>query len=71
VVTPPVVLPSRLVGSRQRIPDSLAQLEGPAEGSVRLPVWLAWSGLTEFDVTDPRQRLTLYRTLLEVCLICR
>ena len=26
---------------------------------------LAWSGLTEFDVADPRERLTLYCLLID------
>ncbi|MEW2383178.1 hypothetical protein AB0873_13975 [Micromonospora sp. NPDC047707] len=58
-------LPSRLIGAADRIPASLDMLAGPDHGRVALPVRLAWSGLTEFDVTDPRQRLTLYRTLLD------
>ncbi|MBY8872139.1 hypothetical protein K7640_09840 [Micromonospora sp. PLK6-60] len=64
-MTSPAPLPSRLIGAADRIPDSLALLRGPSTGRVSLPVRLAWSGLTEFDVTDPRQRLTLYRTLLD------
>ncbi|QOC93606.1 hypothetical protein [Micromonospora craniellae] len=58
-------LPSRLIGAAERVPPSLSLLTGPAEGRVALPVRLAWSGLTEFDVGDARQRLTLYRTLLD------
>ncbi|MER7458280.1 hypothetical protein [Micromonospora sp. NPDC126480] len=61
----PTALPSRLIGAADRIPASLDLLAGPDHGRVALPVRLAWSGLTEFDVTDPRQRLTLYRTLLD------
>ena len=29
------------------------------------PTRLAWSGPGDFDVTDPLERLTLYRTLLD------
>ncbi|MEH1167575.1 hypothetical protein V6V47_19530 [Micromonospora sp. CPCC 205539] len=58
-------LPSRLTGAANRIPASLDALAGPAHGRIELPVRLAWSGLTEFDVADPRQRLTLYRMLLD------
>ncbi|OKI87700.1 hypothetical protein [Micromonospora sp. CB01531] len=58
-------LPSRLTGAADRIPDSLSALTGPDHGRVSLPVRLAWSGLSEFDVTDSRQRLTLYRTLMD------
>ena len=57
-------LPSRLIGAEKRIPEALDVLSGPDRGVVRLPVRLAWSGLTQFDVSDHRQRLTLYRTLL-------
>ncbi|MGW9192860.1 hypothetical protein [Micromonospora chersina] len=58
-------LPSRLLGVVDRIPASLGLLAGPDQGRVSLPVRLAWSGPTEFDVTDSRQRLTLYRTLMD------
>ena len=68
-VTPPAKapepLPSRLAGTADRIPASLDALVGPAHGRVERPVRLGWSGLTEFDVADPRQRLTSYRTLLD------
>jgi hypothetical protein len=58
-------LPSRLIGAAERIPDSLSLLEGPDHGQVSLPVRLAWSGPSDFDVADPGQRLTLYCTLLD------
>ena len=58
-------LPSRLHGVVDRIPASLGLLAGPDQGRVNLPGRLAWSGPSEFDVTDPRQRLTLYRTLMD------
>ncbi|MFJ8577042.1 hypothetical protein [Micromonospora sp. NPDC093277] len=64
-MTSSAALPSRLIGTVERIPASLAQLTGPDHGRVELPVRLAWSGLTEFNVADPRQRLTLYRTLMD------
>ncbi|PWU46808.1 hypothetical protein DLE60_21885 [Micromonospora globispora] len=41
---------------------------GPVSSAAPLPsrlVRLTWSGLTEFDVTDSRQRLTLYLTLMD------
>jgi hypothetical protein len=59
------VLPSRLIGLAERIPESLGELAGPSEGVVSLPVRLAWSGPSDFDVSDPGQRLTLYTTLLD------
>ncbi|MDG4793242.1 hypothetical protein [Micromonospora sp. WMMD1082] len=64
-MTPTETLPSRLIGAADRIPASLDLLTGPDHGRLALPVRLAWSGLTEFNVGDARQRLTLYRTLLD------
>ncbi|WP_320065942.1 hypothetical protein [Micromonospora sp. RTGN7] len=58
-------LPSRLVGAADRIPATLGLLTGPDRGRVSLPVRLAWSGPTDFDVSDPRERLTLYCLLLD------
>lgn len=59
------MLPSRLIGAADRIPAALALLDGPEHGRVTLPVRLAWSGPAEFDVSDPRERLTLYCLLLD------
>jgi hypothetical protein len=44
---------------------SLADLRGPAEGTVKLPLWLFWSapGHT-FDLGDRDMRLWLYQTVL-------
>jgi hypothetical protein len=64
-VSPTEPLPSRLIGAEKRIPTDLAMLSGPTEGTVRLPVRLAWSGQTEFEVGDPADRLTLYTTVLD------
>ncbi len=64
-VTTPALLPSRLSGASGRIPLSLADLSGPATGEIHLPLRLAWSGPTTFDVADAGQRLTLYRALLD------
>ncbi len=58
-------LPSRREGVVRRLPESLGQLAGPESGQVALPVRLAWSGRREFDVANPKQRLTLYRLLLD------
>lgn len=49
--------------ARRRSAD-LAELEGPAHGSVNLPLHLAWSGLTEFDRDQPRLRMSCYRIVL-------
>jgi hypothetical protein len=53
MTTQTVRLPSRLIGVEKRIPQGLASLRGPAEGRVSLPVRLAWSGPSEFDVPTP------------------
>lgn len=49
---------------RRRLPDSLDELHGPAQGVVQLPLHVAWSGMTSYDLSKPRQRMGLYRTVL-------
>ncbi|MFI6661186.1 hypothetical protein ACIBL8_37235 [Streptomyces sp. NPDC050523] len=49
---------------QQRLPASLAELQGPAKGLVHLPLHVAWSGMTSYDLGKPRQRMGLYRTVL-------
>ncbi|MBC9719371.1 hypothetical protein H9Y04_43365 [Streptomyces sp. TRM66268-LWL] len=49
---------------RRRLPESLDELHGPAHGVVELPLHIAWSGMTSYDLDNPRQRMGLYRTLL-------
>ncbi|MGW0633880.1 hypothetical protein [Streptomyces sp. NPDC002758] len=49
---------------RQRLPESLEELRGPAQGVVDLPLHVAWSGMTSYDLGKPRQRMGLYRTVL-------
>ncbi|MFD9097816.1 hypothetical protein [Streptomyces collinus] len=49
---------------RQRLPQSLDELHGPTEGVVELPPHVAWSGMTVYDLSKPRQRMGLYRTVL-------
>ncbi|MEU6350346.1 hypothetical protein ABZ896_13585 [Streptomyces sp. NPDC047072] len=49
---------------RRRLPESLDELHGPAMGVVDLPLHLAWSGMTSYDLAKPRQRMGLYRTIL-------
>lgn len=47
------------------IVDSLDELEGPAAGTVALPVDVYWSGLRDtFDVGDARQRRVVYQAAL-------
>ena len=44
---------------------SLADLRGPAEGTVELPIWLFWSSPDHtFDLGDPDMRRWLYQTVL-------
>ncbi|MFI1937169.1 hypothetical protein ACH44C_08220 [Streptomyces purpureus] len=49
---------------RRRLPESLDELHGPTHGVVELPLHLAWSGMTSYDLSKPRQRMGLYRTVL-------
>jgi hypothetical protein len=60
---PPVtaVLYERYAG---RLPDTLEALAGPEHGLVDLPLHIAWSGLRTYDLDRPRQRMSLYRTVL-------
>ncbi|WP_254886097.1 hypothetical protein [Streptomyces sp. NA02950] len=48
----------------RRLPASLSELAGPAHGTVQLPLHVAWSGLTRFDLDRPRSRMSMYRTVL-------
>ncbi|WP_328672026.1 hypothetical protein [Streptomyces sp. NBC_00328] len=48
----------------RRLPESLDELHGPTQGVVELPPHMAWSGMTSYDVSKPRQRMGLYRTVL-------
>ena len=44
---------------------SLADLRGPAEGTVELPIWLFWSSPDHtFDLGDPDMRRWLYQIVL-------
>lgn len=49
---------------RQRLPSHLNELTGPEHGRVELPLHVAWSGLRTLDLDLPRQRMSLYRTVL-------
>ncbi|MBW8094132.1 hypothetical protein [Streptomyces hygroscopicus] len=48
----------------RRLPGTLGELAGPVHGSVQLPLHVAWSGLTRFDLDRPRSRMSMYRTVL-------
>lgn len=63
-VDPRPGLPSRWAGVGAKLPPSLDQLVGPAEGVVELPVDLAWSGDRRFDLSDPMQRYLYHMTVL-------
>ncbi|MGW6410535.1 hypothetical protein ACWF95_25560 [Streptomyces vinaceus] len=47
-----------------RLPGSLDELAGPSCGVVELPLHVAWSGLRAYNLDRPRQRMSLYRTVL-------
>ncbi|MFE6363887.1 hypothetical protein ACFVP3_28330 [Streptomyces sp. NPDC057806] len=49
---------------RLRLPESLDELHGPIQGVVELPLHMAWSGMTSYDMSKPRQRMGLYRAVL-------
>jgi hypothetical protein len=49
---------------RSRLPDSLDDLAGPTGGLVQLPLHVAWSGLTAFDLDRSKSRMSLYRVVL-------
>ncbi|MDH6699126.1 hypothetical protein P3T26_003587 [Streptomyces sp. MAA16] len=49
---------------RRRLPASLNELVGPEHRRVDLPLHIAWSGLRTLDLDLPRQRMSLYRTVL-------
>ncbi|UQX01849.1 transcriptional regulator [Streptomyces sp. RerS4] len=50
--------------SARRLPAELSELGGPAHGNVDLPLHLAWSGLSRFDLDQPRLRMSCYRIVL-------
>jgi hypothetical protein len=52
-------------GRRAVVAASLADLHGPAEGTVELPIWLFWSSPDHtFDLSDQDMRVWLYQTVL-------
>ena len=52
-------------GRRAVVADSLADLQGPAEGMVELPIWLFWSSPDHtFDLGKPFMLRSLYETVL-------
>jgi hypothetical protein len=49
---------------RSRLPSALAELSGPAHGTVQLPFHVAWSGQTAFDLDRPKPCMHMYRIVL-------
>ena len=49
---------------RRRPPESLDEPRGPTHGVVDLPLHMAWSGMTSYDLGTPRRRMDLYRAVL-------
>ncbi len=49
---------------RSRLPETLDDLAGPDEGTVQLPLHVAWSGQTAFDLARPKACMHLYRIVL-------
>ncbi|HEX2417731.1 MAG TPA: hypothetical protein VHJ83_06360 [Micromonosporaceae bacterium] len=57
-------LPSRWDGVAERLPDRLEDLRGPTNGTLSLPLHLAWSGMRDFDLNVYRQRLSAYHVVV-------
>ncbi|MFF2133351.1 hypothetical protein ACFVW1_50120 [Streptomyces olivochromogenes] len=57
-------IPSRWAPAENQLPGDLAELAGPTQGTVRLPLHLAWSGLRAFDLGDEKLLLGMYRIVL-------
>src|SRR5580658_10451331 len=60
-VSYPAVMEQRY---RRSLPAALIDLSGPAHGTVQLPLHVAWSGQTAFDLDGPKPRMLLYRIVL-------
>lgn len=58
--------PAEIVRARYqgRLPSALDDLMGPAHGTVQLPLHVAWSGQTAFDLDRPKPCMHLYRIVL-------
>ncbi|MFE9552816.1 hypothetical protein ACFYOD_04930 [Streptomyces sp. NPDC006703] len=48
----------------KRLPARLEDLAGPSSGTVELPLHVVWSGRSSYDLTGPKSRMGLYRTVL-------
>jgi hypothetical protein len=49
---------------RDRLPRSLDELAGPVHGTLQLPLHVAWSGQTAFDLDRPKPCMHMYRIVL-------
>lgn len=49
---------------RGRLPHSLDDLAGPAHGTVQLPLHVAWSGMTAFEVERDKRCIHMYQIVL-------
>jgi len=49
---------------RSRLPRSLDDLTGPDHGIIQLPLHVAWSGATAFDVDRPKRCMSMYHIVL-------
>ena len=49
---------------RSSLPVALVDLSGPTHGTVQLPLHVAWSGQTAFDLDRPKPRMHMYRIVL-------
>jgi hypothetical protein len=52
------------LGRRDRLPERIEDLCGPASGVIVLPRHLSWPGMREFDVTDAATRRSMYGIVL-------
>ncbi|WP_405596926.1 transcriptional regulator [Streptomyces sp. NBC_01410] len=64
MASPPSIPDLRRAKFARRLPSELLALTGPSRGIVHLPLHLAWSGLTQFDLDQPRLRMSCYRIVL-------
>ena len=49
---------------RSRLPETLDELAGPGHGTVQLPLHVAWSGQTAFNLDLPKACMHMYRIVL-------
>lgn len=49
---------------RGRLPETLDDLTGPRHGTVQLPLHVAWSGQTAFNLDLPKACMHMYRIVL-------